>query len=137
MSLLERLLDALLNTKPLKRVYRFEGELVDSLQRLAARERRSEQELAQDLLADALAQRQAAEDFVRVWRELTAREQQVVALTCLGFTNKEIAARLSLSAETIKSHMRTALRKFNIPTKVALRRALKDWDFSEWKSMRF
>lgn len=121
------------NSSQPKRAYHFDDELVDSLRSLAARERRTEQEVAQDLLADALAQRQAANDFVHVWRELTYREQQVVALTCVGYTNKEIAHKLSLSPETIKSHLRTAQRKFDVSSKVALRRLLRDWDFSQWK----
>jgi DNA-binding NarL/FixJ family response regulator len=133
MTFLERLLAILGNPPQPKRAYHFDAELVDSLRRLAAREQRTEQELAQDLLADALAQRQAADDFVHVWRELTYREQQVVALTCVGYTNKEIAHKLSLSPETIKSHLRTALRKFEVSNKITLRRLLRDWDFSQWK----
>ena len=133
MSFIERLLAALGNLPAPKRVYQFDDELVESLQELAARERRSEQDVAQDLLAAGLAQHNAAEVFVQVWHGLTRREQQVVALTCLNYTNKEMAARLSLSPETIKSHVRSALRKFNVHNKADLRRLLDDWDFSDWK----
>jgi two-component system response regulator NreC len=133
MSFFERLLSALGNLPLSKRVFQFDDELVDSLQELAARERRSEQDVAQDLLAAGLAQRNAAEAFVGTWQSLTRREQQVVALTCLDYTNKEIAARLSLSPETVKSHVRSALHKFGVHNKADLRRMLDDWDFSDWK----
>jgi DNA-binding NarL/FixJ family response regulator len=133
MSFFERLLTALGNLPAPRRVFQFDDELVDSLEALAAREQRSEQDVAQELLAAGLAQRNAAEAFVQLWRGLTRREQQVVAMTCLGYTNRQIASRLSLSPETIKSHVRSALHKFGVRNKADLRRLLDDWDFSEWK----
>ena len=42
---------------------------------------------------------------------LTRREQELVPLIGNGLTNKEIAARLNLSEETIKSHIHRILRK--------------------------
>jgi DNA-binding CsgD family transcriptional regulator len=133
MSFLERLLATLIDLPSPRRLYQFDDELIESLQELAAREQRSEQDVAQDLLAAGLAQRNAAEAFVQIWHELTRREQQMVALTCLSYTNREIAARLSLSPETVKSHVRSALHKFGVRTKADLRRLLSDWDFSDWK----
>ncbi len=44
-------------------------------------------------------------------RSLTRREQELVPLLGNGLTNKEIAARLNLSEETIKSHVHRILRK--------------------------
>jgi DNA-binding NarL/FixJ family response regulator len=42
---------------------------------------------------------------------LTRREQQLVPLVGRGLTNKEIAAELSVSEQTIKSHIHRILRK--------------------------
>lgn len=42
---------------------------------------------------------------------LTRREQQLVQLISEGLTNKEIAARLFLSEQTVKNHVRRMLRK--------------------------
>jgi DNA-binding NarL/FixJ family response regulator len=42
---------------------------------------------------------------------LTRREQQLVQLVSEGLTNKEIAARLYLSEQTVKNHLRRMLRK--------------------------
>lgn len=133
MSFIERVLAALGNFAAPRRLFQFDDELVESLEALAAREQRSEQEVARELLAAGLAQRHAAEAFVATWQSLTQREQQVVALTCLNYTNRQIALRLSLSPETIKSHVRSALRKFGVSNKADLRQLLADWDFSEWK----
>ncbi len=66
------------------------------------------------------------------WESLSPREQDVTALSCLGFTNRQIAARLSLSPETIKTHVRNVLSKFGINSKSELRHILAGWDFSAW-----
>jgi DNA-binding NarL/FixJ family response regulator len=63
---------------------------------------------------------------------LSPREQEVAALVCLGDTNRQIAARLRLSLETIKTHVRNILRKLNLASKDELRRAFSEWDFSLW-----
>jgi DNA-binding NarL/FixJ family response regulator len=118
--------------RPPGRVFRFDETLAFSLRRLAAREKRSEQELAAELLEQALAQRLAAETNLARWRSLTPREQEVTALVCLGYTNRQIAARLSLSPETVKTHVRNVLAKLGARSKAELRQALGEWDFSAW-----
>ena len=42
---------------------------------------------------------------------LTRREQQLVQMISHGLTNKEIAAQLNLSEQTIKNHIHRMLRK--------------------------
>lgn len=44
---------------------------------------------------------------------LAPRELDTVALVALGLTNAEIALRLGLSAETVKSYLREAMRKLD------------------------
>jgi DNA-binding NarL/FixJ family response regulator len=45
---------------------------------------------------------------------LTRREQQLIPLIGRGLTNKEIAMQLSLSEETVKSHVHKILRKVGV-----------------------
>lgn len=66
------------------------------------------------------------------WQKLSPRQQEVAALICLGFTNRQVAARLHLSPETIKTHVRTLLTKFDLPNRRSLRLALAGWDFRDW-----
>jgi RNA polymerase sigma factor (sigma-70 family) len=99
---------------------------------LAQQEQRSEEEIHDDLLAAALAQRDTSEDVWSCWQALSPREQEVTALTCLGYTNNQIASRLGVSQTTIKTHLRNILTKFNLHSKVELRLTLQDWDFSKW-----
>ena len=133
MSLMQHLLQALGRLPTPRRLFHFDEELVQSLQDLAEREQRSEEEVAADLLTIALAQRDAAEVRIQVWRGLSFREQQVVALTCLGYTNRQIASHLVISPETVKSHAQHVLLKLGLRSRAELRRALADWDFSAWR----
>ena len=64
---------------------------------------------------------------------LTPREQDVAALACLGYTNRQIAARLGISPDTVKTHVRNLLHKFELHSKDELRSLLQDWDFSAWE----
>ncbi len=91
-----------------------------------------EPQLAEDLILAALQRLHTQDELWQRWLELTPREQQVVALTCLGYTNRQIAAQLSISPETVKTHLRHALIHFNLHSKNELRQALADWDFSGW-----
>jgi NarL family two-component system response regulator LiaR len=48
---------------------------------------------------------------------LTPRESQVVGLIAAGVPNKEIARRLELSMNTVKSHIRTAYRTIGVTSR--------------------
>ncbi len=56
---------------------------------------------------------------------LTPREQEVARLAAEGLRNKEIAAQLSLAVETVKTHMRSILRKLSCRNRVQLARLLE------------
>ena len=102
------------------------------LAQIAEHSNTSRQQAAQDLLKTALIDRQVAETHLERWRGLTPRQQQVAALACLNFTNRQIAARLGISPQTVKSHMRNLLHRLDMHSKTELSQALADWDFSEW-----
>lgn len=102
------------------------------LKQVAEKARTSRQQAAQDLLKDALVDRQVSEANLARWRALTPRQQQVAALACLNFTNRQIAARLAISPQTVKSHLRNLLNRLELHGKAELRQVLEDWDFSEW-----
>lgn len=57
----------------------------------------------------------------------------MVAWVCLGCTNRETAARLSISPETVKDRLGSALRKFHLGKRTELRVLMGDWDFSAWE----
>ncbi|MEU5882057.1 LuxR C-terminal-related transcriptional regulator [Spirillospora sp. NPDC047279] len=53
---------------------------------------------------------------------LTRSEMRVVRLVAQGLTNREIAARLSVSPHTVDSHLRRSFRKFDVTNRVELTR---------------
>jgi DNA-binding CsgD family transcriptional regulator len=133
MSILKRLLARIgLRPKPGPHYYEISESLQVTLKTLAEHEGRSEQELIPDLLAAGLDQYRSTDKLWPKWESLTPREQDIAALTCLGFTNRQISARLSLSPETIKTHVRNVLAKFDVNSKAELRHILAGWDFSGW-----
>jgi len=132
MTIWQRILRVLGYDPPPRLAFHADEELLQSLQTIAEREQRHTGEIASELLSSALARRQVDNRLVTHWRFLSPREQQVAALTCLNFTNRQIAARLMITPETVKTHVRNVLRKFDLHSKADLRRALADWDFSAW-----
>jgi DNA-binding NarL/FixJ family response regulator len=56
----------------------------------------------------------------RVTVGLTIREEEVVGLIREGLANKAIAARLLISTHTVKSHVRSAMEKTGLHTRVLL-----------------
>lgn len=120
------------SSKP--RSFELDTTLQTRLMTLAKQENRSPRELEADLIEAGLTQRSLQDAWVKRWQSLSAREQQVVALTCLGYTNAQIGTRLYISVETVKTHMRNVLVKFNLHGKAEIKKALEGWDFSEWDS---
>ena len=88
--------------------------------------------VAQDVLRFGLRYKWTAVENMRVWDQLTPREQEVAAYVCLGYTNYQIARRLVISTSTVKSHIRNLLIKFGLNGKLELKMVLDDWDFSQW-----
>lgn len=133
MDLLNILLQRLgLRREPEPRYYALDESLQVMLEGIAEQEQRSPEEVASHLLREGLERRQTEDDLWQRWQSLSRREQEVAALACLGYTNKQIALRLGVSAETVKTHLHHALTKFNLRTRTELGLLLADWDFSAW-----
>ena len=52
-----------------------------------------------------------------VMEPLTEREEEILGLVVDGLTNPEIAARLTIEVSTVKTHMRSVLRKLGVDTR--------------------
>ena len=133
MFLWERLLRALGYQRVRQVTFEARQDLLEAVQELADQESRLPEQVTTDLIRQALAQRRAAEFYVDRWQQLTPREQQVAALVCLNYTNHQIAARLTISPDTVKTHVHHLLAKFDLHRKADLRVTLSGWDFSAWE----
>ena len=60
--------------------------------------------------------REAAFESVR----MTQREREVIALIAVGLSNKEIAQRLSISTDTVKSHVRNVMEKLALHSRLQI-----------------
>lgn len=64
---------------------------------------------------------------VRQLTGLSGRECEILSLLAEGLTNAEIAARLFLSPETVRTHVRNAMRKLDADTRTqAVALAIRD-----------
>jgi DNA-binding NarL/FixJ family response regulator len=106
--------------------------IIQSLQKLAAQKQRCSDEVAANLLSLGLVQHQINGEHLEHWRLLSPREQQIAALVCLNYNNRQIGTYLSISPLTVKTHVRNILHKFELRNKKQLRRALDGWDFHNW-----
>jgi DNA-binding NarL/FixJ family response regulator len=109
--------------------FEIDANLAQQIHELAAAERCCPKELAANLLAQAVAQKQQCFEHLELWETLSPREKEVVTFVCLGYMNKEIALKLGISVETVKTHVRNALRKFRVKRRGEIQRMLADWDF--------
>jgi len=133
LSLWNRLLTLLRTSRsPAWRYFKLEDDLRTALVQRADQQQRPEQEVQAEALAAGLAQLQTADWLVTCWNSLSSREQEIAALACLGYTNRQMAGRMQLSMETVKTHMSNVLYKFHLHSKLELRRALSNWNFSDW-----
>ena len=51
---------------------------------------------------------------------LTKREKEIVSLICLGYRNKEIAQKLDISEQTVKSHCNRIYKKVGVTDRLQL-----------------
>ena len=135
MSLLDRLLEYLLGKRDRKessRMFLQDEELIAVIKDVAKQQKRAEQEVMADFTKVGLNQFLAQHELEDRWASLSHREQQVVALICLGYRNYEIAQTLVIAPETVKTHLQRVFDKFHLRSSKELRLALKDWDFRDW-----
>jgi len=122
-----------LRSDPGPRYFKFSESTQVTLKTLAEHEERPLHKFAQDLIAAGLSQYYSVDEHVKKWETLSARERDVAALICLGYTNQEICSRLVIAPGTVKTHITNILRKFQLASRYELRNLLAEWDFSAWE----
>lgn len=94
-------------------------DLLEAIRSIARGGRHLDERIARDIATHVLGD------------DLTARELQVLALTARGNSNKQIAAQLNVSDETVKGHMKMIFTKLQVADRthavtLAARRGLID-----------
>jgi DNA-binding CsgD family transcriptional regulator len=121
-----------LRSDPGPRYFKFSESTLVTLKTLSAHEGRPEDKLAQDLIAAGLSQYYSVDELMEKWETLSARERDVAALICLGYTNELIAERLVIAPNTVKTHVTNVLRKFQVSSRYEIQNIFAEWDFSAW-----
>lgn len=135
MSLFRRLMDSLWQKRARTheaRVFLQDEELIAAVKEVARQQKRLEEDVIADFTKVGLNQFLTQHEMEKHWSSLSHREQQVVALICLGYRNHEIAKTLTIAPETVKTHLQSIFNKFDLRSSKELRLALKNWDFREW-----
>lgn len=85
-------------------------ELVDAIRQVAGGGAFIEGQMLKGMLTDM----KPAGPMPTAARNLTKREREILALVAEGMSNREIAERLVLSPETVKSHVAAILEKLGV-----------------------
>lgn len=117
--------------KPVRN-FNLDVDTLHSVQFIAERSQRTPEEIAGLLIDEAIRSHEAQEDNWMRWQSLTPREQETTALICLNYTTRQIASKLHISPETVKTHVEHILKKFDVPNRHALCMLLQGWDFDAW-----
>jgi DNA-binding NarL/FixJ family response regulator len=86
------------------------GELVDAVRAAASGRRHLDRSLAARVAGTMLNRRGRSAALGTI----TDREAEVLRLTALGYSNKDIAANLDLSVKTVEVHKANAMRKLGL-----------------------
>jgi DNA-binding CsgD family transcriptional regulator len=135
MSLFRRLLEYLMGERDRPepaRVFLQDAELIAVIKDVAKQQSRAEEDVMAEFTKVGLNQFIAQTEMQNRWSSLSDREQQVVALVCLGSRNYEIAQTLGIAPETVKTHLQHIYDKLHLRSSKELRLALKDCDFRDW-----
>lgn len=92
------------------------GELVRAIRAVAAGGTYLDSEMTGRVISDALGRRAAG--GAPTDKELSGREEEVLRLIAWGYANKEIAARLDLSAKTVDVYKTRAMEKMGMKNRI-------------------
>jgi DNA-binding NarL/FixJ family response regulator len=117
------------------RTFHADQELSAAIREAALEQGRTEEEVWMEFVKAGHDQYLQTSELETRWDSLSEREQEVTALACMGYRNYEIAERLGISHETVKTHMQNVFTKFDIRSRKELCLALRDWNFAKWWEM--
>ena len=123
MNLWKRLLKLFREEADQQRTFALDLQLEQSLRQLAMQEKRPPEEILQVLIEAGLQHHRQNEAAWQQWKSLTPREQEVAALVCLGYTNRQIADHLTISPHTAGHHVRHIYDKLGVSSRAAATQA--------------
>lgn len=89
-------------------------ELIDAIRQVASGGAFIESQMLRGMLSELKPVSPSAGANLKNAKNLTKREREILALVAEGMSNREIAEKLVLSPETVKSHVAAVLEKLNV-----------------------
>ncbi len=126
---LRRLFEKLFHPPPQSRQFNLDEHVLVSLEMLAQHRQSTPQAVAADLVQQAIETIQDDSAAWDCWLTLTPREQEVAAYICQGYTSRQIAEKLNIANETVRTHARKVLTKFGTANRQILRDRLTQLGF--------
>lgn len=115
-----------------RRAYSHEEFLVTTIQEVADRQGRSPEAVVVDLAKWDAKEQHRQEKLLQCWEKLSYREQEITALVCLGYDRNQMAEKLSIGSETVKSHLNHIFRKLDVRTTRHIVAIFEGWNFAMW-----
>lgn len=105
------------------------AELLHAIRAVAAGGKYLDPSVAGKIIGDYAGTRTASLREAQRGHELSEREAEVLRLIAWGHSNKEIAARLSLSVKTVEAHKANAMRRLGMTSRIDIVRfaLLQGW----------
>lgn len=100
-----------------------DDDLAEALRRLAQQHQSIELELAARLVD--LAIRRSHYDLRLRWESLSERQQQVALLLRAGFSDRQVAAQLHITRDTVRTHLERVLLRMGVRSRVELRALMR------------
>jgi DNA-binding NarL/FixJ family response regulator len=113
-----------------KRSFALDMEIYASLEQIAERQQSTPEQVAARLVEFAIREQDTQTQALRMWEDLTPRQKQIVAHICRRDTDRQMAAALHITPNTVKSHVKTIMEKFEVNSRTELRLMLSPWDLS-------
>jgi DNA-binding NarL/FixJ family response regulator len=103
------------------------------LKELAVNEGRGVNDLVQEMISQEIINRKIVNVCAYAFTALSKREQEITILIAKGASNKDIASELRISPDTVRTHVKSILRKFELNTRSDLRVALTKYELGDKK----
>jgi DNA-binding CsgD family transcriptional regulator len=115
-----------------RRAYEHDERLILTLKNAAFQQGRSPEEILNDAVKLGDEQVLKQQKLTQLWDSLSPREQEVTVLICLQYNRNQIAEVLGVTSGTIRTHMESIYKKFEVHTAKHLSSLLSKWDMLSW-----
>jgi DNA-binding NarL/FixJ family response regulator len=84
-------------------------------------------------VSDSQAVSQSNDPLYQRWLYLAPRDQDIIALICLGYSTEQIAYKLNLTPKTVRTYIyKNVFQKLDVHSKTEIHLLFFGWNFNAW-----